>query len=136
MNRFASFAAVASFASLSVATFAAESNACRVTLTQDPLVMRIGKDEFRIAFGLDGTTCRGTGCSGVIKYRATWQAEDGTRNTEDKAVRFDIPQDAERSLTVDRSYFDEGEAQHTVEVVNVDVAQINCSSAPAKVVGR
>ena len=135
MNRFASLA-VTLLATLPAAAFGDEANACKVTLTQDPLVMRIGKDEFRIAFGLDGSACRGTGCSGVIKYKATWQAEDGTRNTEEKAVRYEIPEDAERSLTVDRSYFDEGEAQHMVEVVNVNVAQISCSNAPVKVVGR
>ena len=135
MNRFAPLIATL-FAALPAAGFAVEPNACKVALTQDPLVMRIGKDEFRIAFGLDGAGCRGSGCSGLIKYRTTWQAEDGTRNTEDKTVRYEIPEDAERSLTVDRSYFDEGEAQHTVEVVNVDVAQISCSNAPVKVVGR
>lgn len=110
----------------------AQPGTCGVTLTQDPLVMRIGKDEFRIAFGLDAATCREAGCSGLIKYKATWQAEDGTRNSEQKSVGFSIPSGAERSLTVDRSYFDNGEAQHTTEVVNVDVAEISCNADAAK----
>lgn len=136
MNRLNQITVAALFFALRYAGAATEPAACKVTLTQDPLVMRIGKDEFRIAFGLDGSTCHGTACRGVIKYNATWQAEDGTRNTEQKSVRYEIPDDAERSLTVDRGYFDEGESQHTVEIVNVDVEQISCSSAPVKVVDR
>lgn len=110
----------------------AQPGTCGVALTQDPLVMRIGKDEFRIAFGLDAATCKEAGCSGLIKYKATWQAEDGTRNSEQKAVGFRIPSGAERSLTVDRSYFDNGEAQHTTEVVGIDVAEISCNADAAK----
>ena len=110
----------------------AQPGTCGVTLTQDPLVMRIGKDEFRIAFGLDAATCKEAGCSGVIKYNATWQADDGTRNSEQKTVGFSIPSGAERSLTTDRSYFDNGEAQHTTEVVSVDVAEISCNADTAK----
>jgi hypothetical protein len=106
----------------------AQPGTCGVTLTQDPLVMRIGKDEFRIAFGLDAAECKDSGCTGVIKYNATWQAEDGTRSSEQKSVGFRIPGGAERSLTVDRSYFDNGEAQHTTEVVSVDVAGISCNA--------
>ena len=138
MNRLYPFAAATLFLALPLASAADEAPApaCKVTLTQDPLVMRLGKDEFRIAFGLDGSTCRGAGCAGVIRYSATWQAEDGTRNTEQKSVRYEIPEAAERSLTVDRSYFDEGEAQHMVEVVSVDVSQISCSNSPVKVVDR
>ena len=110
----------------------AQPGTCGVALTQDPLVMRIGKDEFRIAFGLDAATCKEAGCSGLIKYKATWQADDGTRNSEQKSVGFSIPSGAERSLTVDRSYFDNGEAQHTTEVVSVDVAEISCNADAAK----
>lgn len=110
----------------------AQPGTCGVKLTQDPLVMRIGKDEFRIAFGLDAATCKDDGCSGQIKYKATWQAEDGTRNSEQKTVGFSIPSGAERSLTTDRSYFDNGEAQHTTQVVSVDVAEISCNADAAK----
>jgi hypothetical protein len=77
---------------------------CGVSLTQDPLVMRVGKDEFRIAFGLDAASCHESGCSGSIQYDATWQPDDGQRITERKTVAFDIPAGAERSLSVDRHY--------------------------------
>jgi hypothetical protein len=99
---------------------------CSVSLTQDPLVMRIGKDEFRIAFGLDAATCKENGCSGTISYNTTWETEDGQRSTEKKTVAFNIPDGAERSLSVDRSYFDTAEARHTTRVVSVDVDRINC----------
>jgi hypothetical protein len=109
--------------------FAADS--CRVSLTQDPLVMRIGKDEFRIAFGLDAGACTQSGCSGTIRYNTTWATEDGTRNTEQKSVSFNIPDGAQRSLSVDRNYFDTAEAQHTTKVVSVDVDQISCGNQAA-----
>ena len=102
---------------------------CGVGLTQDPLVMRVGKDEFRIAFGLDAAACRESGCSGSIRYNATWQTDDGQQSTERKTVAFDIPAGAERSLSVDRHYFDTAEAQHTTNVVGVDVEQISCDSS-------
>jgi len=101
---------------------------CGVSLTQDPLVMRLGKDEFRIAFGLDAATCRDSGCSGSISYNATWQTDDGQQSTERKTVAFDIPAGAERSLSVDRHYFDTAEAQHTTQIVGVAVDQISCDS--------
>jgi hypothetical protein len=109
----------------------AQQGACKVNLTQDPLVMRIGKDEFRIAFGLDGSSCHDVGCSGVITYYATWETDEGMRNTERKSVSFEIPNDAQRSLTVDRSYFDTREAQHTTRITGVDVAGISCVNGPA-----
>src|SRR5215831_166021 len=70
--------------------FAAEGT-CSVGLTQDPLVMRLGKDEFRIAFGLDAKSCMESGCTGTIRYNTTWETEDGTRTTEQKSVTFNIP---------------------------------------------
>jgi len=102
---------------------------CGVSLTQQPLVLRIGKDEFRIAFGLDAASCHESGCSGSIRYDATWQTDDGQRSTERKTVAFDIPAGAERSLSVDRHYFDTAEAQHTTQIVGVAVEQISCDSA-------
>ena len=102
---------------------------CGVSLTQDPLVMRVGKDEFRIAFGLDAASCRESGCSGSIRYDATWQTDDGELSTERKTVTFDIPAGAERSLSVDRHYFDTAEAQHTTQIVGVAVDQISCDSS-------
>lgn len=107
---------------------------CNVSLTQDPLVMRLGKDEFRIAFGLDAATCHDGGCSGSIGYTATWETEDGARSSEHKTVAFDIPGNAQRSLSVDRSYFDTAEAMHTTKVVSVDVDRISCDVKPESAV--
>ena len=123
-------------AAMPCAAAADEQTICKVALTQDPLVMRLGKDEFRIAFGLDGTGCHEAGCTGLIKYRATWETEDGTRRTENKLVSFDIPNGAERSLTVSRNYFDTREAQHTTEIVSVEVASISCDVTPQVLVDR
>jgi hypothetical protein len=118
------------FAALPCTGAFATEGTCSVGLTQDPLVMRVGKDEFRIAFGLDGSNCKDTGCSGTIRYNTTWETEDGVRNTEQRSVAFNIPNGAARSLSVDRSYFDTAEAKHTTEIVGVDVNQISCDGAP------
>ena len=128
MNRTSKFSAiaVALFVLPCAAAFAADT--CSVSLTQDPLVMRIGKDEFRIAFGLDGSACNGRSCAGTIKYNTTWETEGGERSTEQKTVAFDIPDGAQRSLSVDRSYFDTAEARHTTKVVSVAVDQISCGN--------
>ena len=114
------------FAALPAGAAFANEGSCSVNLTQDPLVMRLGKDEFRIAFGLQASGCNGGGCTGSISYNTTWETEDGSTTTERKTVSFAIPEGAERSLIVDRSYFDTTEAQHTTKVVAVDVAQIGC----------
>jgi hypothetical protein len=113
---------------LPLGTALAAPPTCGVSLTQDPLVMRVGKDEFRIAFGLDAARCHESGCSGSIQYDATWQTDDGQQSTERKTVAFEIPAGAERSLSVDRHYFDTAEAQHTTQVVGVAVGQISCDS--------
>ncbi len=118
------------FAALPCSGAFAAGGTCSVSLTQDPLVMRLGKDEFRIAFGLDASSCRDGGCSGSIRYDTTWETEDGARMTEQKTVSFAIPEGAERSLSVDRSYFDTAEAEHTTKVVGVDVSRISCDGAP------
>ena len=117
-------------ATLPVGAASAGEGTCSVSLTQDPLVMRLGKDEFRIAFGLDASACKDTGCSGSIRYSTTWETEDGVRNVEQKTVAFDIPPGAERSVSVDRSYFDTAEGRHTTNVVGIDVSQIRCDVAP------
>ena len=128
MKRTNKLAAMAmALAAMPLASAFAETGTCSVSLTQDPLVMRVGKDEFRIAFGLDGASC--AGCSGVIKYNTTWETEDGTRSTEQKSVTFNIPDGAERSISVDRHYFDTAEAQHTTQVVSVNVDQISCANS-------
>ena len=113
---------------LPLASATAAPAMCSVSLTQEPLVMRVGKDEFRIAFGLDAASCREDGCSGSIRYDTTWQTDDGQQSTERKTVAFDIPAGAERSLSVDRHYFDTAEAQHTTKVVGVAVDQISCDN--------
>ena len=111
-----------------IAGAVAAPSTCSVSLSQDPLPMRIGKDEFRIAFGLDAASCEGYGCSGSIRYKATWQTEDGRQSTELKSVGFTIPNGARRSISVDRHYFDTAEAQHTTQIVAVDVDQISCDA--------
>ena len=131
MKRTSSFLASAlAFCALPCAG-AMAADSCRVSLSQDPLVMRVGKDEFRIAFGLDAGACTQSGCSGTIHYNTTWETEDGTRSTEHKAVSFEIPNGAQRSLSVDRNYFDTAEAQHTTKVVSVEVDQISCGNPTA-----
>jgi len=129
MQRYKISTLVLALAALPLDSAFAAPATCGVGLTQEPLVMRLGKDEFRIAFGLDAATCRKDGCSGSISYNATWQTDDGQQSTERKTVAFDIPAGAERSLSVDRHYFDTAEAQHTTKVVGVDVQQISCDSS-------
>jgi len=95
-------------------------------LVQPPLVMRLGKDEFRIAFGLDTSGCAVRGCGGVIRYSVAWRTEDGTRASENRRVSYRVPPHYGRALTVDRQYFDTAEGAHTTELVNVTVASISC----------
>src|SRR5215471_3594926 len=59
-----------------------------VSLTQLPLVMRVGKDEFRVAFGIKSAGCAATGCHGVIRYRVQWKADDGTTRLDIREVAF------------------------------------------------
>ena len=117
---------VFAFAALPAGEALANEKACDVTLSQEPLVMRLSKDEFRIAFGLNASSRSGGGCSGSISYNTTWETEDGTTTTERKTVHFAIPEGAARSLSVDRSYFDTAEAAHTTNVVAVEVDRISC----------
>jgi hypothetical protein len=117
-------------------TGASAQDSCKVGLSQDPLVMRLGSDEFRIAFGLDGSRCPPGGCRGEISYKATWRGQDGVRTTEQKSVHFDIPSGAPRSLTTDRSYFDDGEARQTTEIVAVDVSKISCDNPPVAALAK
>lgn len=117
-------------------TGAFAQGSCKVGLTQAPLVMRIGSDEFRIAFGLDGSQCLPGGCQGEIKYKATWRGQDGAHTTEQKSVHFDIPSGAPRSLTTDRGYFDNGEARQKTEIVAVDVGKISCNNPSAAALAK
>lgn len=107
--------------------FATSPAACSVTLTEDPLVMRIGKDEFRIAFGVNGEKCVSSGCFGSIEYRATWQTANGDTKVERKQLGYSIPGGASRSIAVDRHYFDTAEGKQTTSIVSVNVDQVSCA---------
>lgn len=107
-----------------------------VSLTQDPVVMRLSKDEFRIAFGLDAAHCAANGCSGIIRYRVDWRAEDGTTRSEIKHVSYNATPSAHRAITVDRQYFDTSEGAHTTDVVRISVQTISCVDGAASGVPR
>ena len=81
-----------------------------VSLTQEPLVMRLNKDEFRIAFGINGEQCAPKGCSGSIR----------------KQVNYTVSPYAGHTIAVDRQYFDTAEGEHTTDVVYVRVDMITC----------
>jgi hypothetical protein len=97
-----------------------------LTLTQDPLVMRLSKDEFRIAFGINADRGAPNGCNGVIRYRVDWKTEDGMKRSDVRQVNYAVLPHASRAMTVDRQYFDTGEGQHTTDVVKVSVDRITC----------
>ena len=98
-----------------------------VSLTQDPLVIRLNKDEFRIAFGINGERCGTAGCTGTIRYRVEWKTTDGMTRSEMKHVDYVVSPNAGRTIAVDRQYFDTAEGQHTTEVVKVHVDTITCN---------
>jgi hypothetical protein len=102
-----------------------------VSLTQSPLVMRLSKDEFRIAFGINGEHCSPKGCHGSIRYRVHWKTEDGVTRSEVKLVDYTVLAHAGRSIVVDRQYFDTAEGRHTTEVVAVSVDHITCHEGAA-----
>ena len=110
---------------LSSGAFAASPSERSISLTQEPLVMRLNKDEFRIAFGINGERCV-NGCSGMIRYRVDWKAEDGATRSETKRVHYTVPPRAGRTIAVDRQYFDTAEGQQTTDVVKVRVDEITC----------
>ncbi len=112
----------------SAATLAASPSGRSISLTQEPLVMRLNKDEFRIAFAINGERCGADGCSGMIRYRVDWRTQDGATRSEIKHVGYTVPARAARTIAVDRQYFDTAEGQHTTEVVNVRVDAITCGS--------
>jgi hypothetical protein len=99
-----------------------------VSLSQEPVVMRLSKDEFRIAFGINADRCgtRANGCNGVIRYRVDWKTEDGATRSEIKRVSYAVVPLSSHSLTVDRQYFDTAEGAHTTEIVKVSVDMITC----------
>ncbi len=97
-----------------------------VSLTQDPLIMRLNKDEFRIAFGINGERCGANGCSGMIRYRVDWKSADGTIRSELKRVNYTVSPRAPRTIAVDRQYFDTAEGQPTTAVLKVRIDAITC----------
>jgi hypothetical protein len=97
-----------------------------VSLTQDPLVMRLNKDEFRIAFGINAERCEANGCSGIIRYRVDWKTQDGATRSEIKHVNYTVAPRTSRTIAVDRQYFDTAEGQHITDVVKVSVDAITC----------
>ena len=109
------------------AVTAPKAAAPTVSLTQLPLVMRLGKDEFRVAFGIKSAGCAATGCHGVVRYRVQWKADDGTTRLGIREVDFAVaPHSADRTITVDRQYFDTAEGAHTTNVVQVTVDRLTC----------
>jgi hypothetical protein len=94
-------------------------------MNQGPLVMRLSKDKFRIAFSINGERCSPSGCNGVI-YRIDWKTEDGTTRSEIKLVNYTVPPHANRAMTVGRQYLDTAEGAHTTDVIKVSVDKITC----------
>jgi len=102
------------------------ASAASVSLAQRPVVMRLGADEFRIAFGINAATCTAGGCSGAIRYRVDWKTDDGVLHSEIKRVDYIAEPRANRTITVDRARFDTAEGAHTTDVVDVRVERITC----------
>ena len=114
------------FCSVFLMSAAVQAAVPAVTLTQEPLVMRMSKDEFRIAFGISAGHCSARGCYGVIRYRVSWRAEDGSTGSDVKQVAYAVAPHAPRSIVVDRQYFDTAEAEHTTEITQVSIDRITC----------
>jgi hypothetical protein len=105
---------------------AASASRRAVSLTQEPLVMRLDKDEFRIAFGLNAGRFASNGCNGVIDYRVDWKTEDGATRSLAKRVNYTVLPGANRTITVDHQYLDTAAAGGTTDVVKVSVDKITC----------
>ena len=117
---------LAALLSLSAGAGIAGPRAHSVSLTQDPLVMRVSKDEFRIAFGINGEACPTNGCNGVIRYRVDWKSADGVTRSETRRVAYIVSPRAARTIAVDRQYFHSAEGRDTTEIVKVKVDAISC----------
>jgi hypothetical protein len=103
-----------------------------LSVTHEPLVMRLNKDEFRIAFGVDGEHCGANGGTGLIQYRVDWKTPDGTTRTERRHVSFTVSPLATHTIAVDRQYFDTAEGQHMTDVVRVHVDAITCVGSESR----
>ena len=117
--------------SAAVSVAAASASEPLVSLNHDPLVMRLSKDEFRIAFGINGARCADNGCHGFIRYRVEWKTEDGVSRSEVKRVEYTVLAHTGGSVAVDRQYFDTAEGQHTTQIVAVNVDLITCQGGVA-----
>jgi hypothetical protein len=106
-----------------------------VSARSKPLVMRLSKDEFRIAFGINGEKCLPNGCHGSIRYRVNWKTEDGVSHSESKQVSYTVSPHTARAIAVDRQYFDTAEGEHTTDIVAVSVDAITCAEAAAGMQG-
>jgi hypothetical protein len=126
MTRYTAVAVLAIAGAVAASLAAAAPAAQSAALTERPLVMRLSKDEFRIAFGLNAVGCLRSGCHGVIRYRVAWRADDGTQRTELRAVSYSVLPHYERALTVDRQYFDSAEGAHETTIEKVAVGSISC----------
>ena len=115
---------IALFAGAATAMAASES----VSLIQEPVVMRLNKDEFRIAFGIHAEGMAAKSCVGTIRYRVDWTTDDGLSRSEIRHVSYTMPEAARRTITVDRQFFDTREGAHTTNVVKVRVDKITCSN--------
>jgi hypothetical protein len=113
-------------AAFGVGANAAATSLHSVSLTQDPLVMRLSKDEFRIAFGINGERGVANGCDGLIRYTVDWKTADGTTRSEIKQVSFAVSPSASRTIAVDRQYFDTAEGGQMTDVVKIRVNAITC----------
>jgi hypothetical protein len=105
---------------------AATAAPSRVSLTEAPLVMRLSKDQFRVAVGINGEQCFPHGCRGAIRYRVLWRTEDGVTRSAIREVSYAVEPNSHRSIAVDRQYLDTAEGEHTTSVVSVSVDVITC----------
>jgi hypothetical protein len=91
--------------------------------------MRLDKDEFRIAFGVNGERFATTGCTGSIRYRVNWRTVAGDVGSELKQVRYTVAPGSTRTIAADRQFFDTAEGANTTDIVNVSVKSITCRPA-------
>src|ERR1700722_17805953 len=93
-------------AAFSAGAYAAPESARSISLTQDPLVMRVNNNEFRIASGINrerrGAHGGASGCRGMIGTRVARNPEDGTPRLESKRVNNSVSPSASRTIAVDR----------------------------------
>ena len=94
--------------------------------SHDPLVMRLNKDEFRIAFGIDAGRAASNGCNGDVRYLVNWKTEDGTTRSEIKRVNYTLLPGVSRTIAVDQQYFDTAKGEQTTDVIKVKVDKITC----------